>query len=258
MTLLEAILLGFIQGLAEFLPVSSSGHLMVFHHLLGIESNDNLTFLIVLNFGTLLPLLFVFRQDVLALLKNPFQKLVWLLVIATLPLIVVTLLFGDFVEGLFQSTRFLAFGFLITGVMLILSDRITSNHRLMANMKWRDGLLIGLAQAVAVVPGISRSGSTVSAALATGLKREEAVRFSFLMSVFAAFGAIAFNILRMVRSPDLLADLNYLNLLGGFLAAMVSGYISINFMMKLIKEAKLKYFALFYVFGLAFFIFFIF
>ena len=258
MTLLEAIILGIIQGLAEFLPVSSSGHLMVFHRLLGIESNDNLTFIVVLNLGTLLPLLFIFRKDIIELIKQPFQKTVALLLIATIPIVIATILFGSFIEGLFQSTQFLAFGFLITGIILILTDKITHNDRLIKNMHYLDAVIIGLVQAIAVFPGLSRSGSTISAALARKIDREEAAKFSFLMSIPAAFGALVFRVLRIFTGHILITDLNFLNLFVGFIAAAVSGYLSINFMMNLIKKAKLKYFALFYVFGLTILIFFLF
>lgn len=128
----------------------------------------------------------------------------------------------------------------------------------MKKMSYFDAFFVGIIQSLAVFPGISRSGSTISAALVRGLNREEAAKFSFLMSVFAAFGAIAFRVLRIFTGDILLADLNFLNLGAGFIAAAISGYLSINFMMKLIKEAKLKYFALFYVFGLAILIFFLF
>ena len=255
MNLFEAIILGIIQGIAEFLPVSSSGHLMVFHHILGIESNDNLTFIVVLNLGTLLPLLYIFRQDILALIKQPFQKTVYLLIIATIPIVIATLLFEDFVEGLFQSTQFLAFGFLATGIILILTDRIHGNKKIMEKMTYLDSIIVGLTQALAIFPGLSRSGSTLSALLFRGVTREDAVKFSFLMSIPAAFGALAFRVLRMFTGHIDVSELNFANLAVGFFAALISGYFSINIMMKLIKTAKLKYFALFYVFGLAILIF---
>lgn len=251
MTLLEAIILGIIQGLAEFVPVSSSGHLLVFHHLFDIQAEDNLTFIIVLNLGSLLPLLYTFRKDIIGLIKKPFQKLVYMLIIATIPIIVVTLLFEDFVTAAFQTTQFLAVGFLITGTLLIVADKINTNSREMKNLKYVDAIIIGLTQAVALVPGISRSGTTISASLFRGMTREDAAKFSFLMSIPTALGAIAFRVLRVFTGDILVTDLNFINLFAGFVAAAISGYLSINFMMRLIKGAKLKYFALFYVFGLA-------
>ena len=250
MSILEAIILGIIQGLAEFLPVSSSGHLMVFHELLGIESNDNLTFIVVLNLGTLLPLLYIFRKDIIALLKQPLQKTVRLLIIATVPIVIATLLFGDFIETLFQSTQFLAFGFLATGIVLILTDKIKNNEKTMQEMTYLDSIVVGLTQALAIFPGLSRSGSTLSALLFRGVTREDAVKFSFLMSIPAAFGALAYRIILMLTGQIVVAELNFVNLFVGFIAALISGYFSINVMMRLIKTAKLKYFALFYVFGL--------
>ena len=251
MSLLEAIILGLIQGLSEFLPVSSSGHLLVFHHIFGVYAEDNLTFIIVLNMGSLMPLLFVFRKDIWALIKNPFQKTAALLIVATIPLVIVTLIFEDYIESMFYLVHILPFGFVITGVALLLSDKIKKNNKNMENIGILDAVLIGLAQAFAVIPGISRSGSTITATMARGVDRESAAKFSFLMSVPAAVGALAFRISRIMADPNLIEGLNFVNLAAGFVTAAVSGYLAINFMLSVIKKAKLKYFALYYVFALA-------
>jgi len=250
MSLLEAIILGLIQGLSEFLPVSSSGHLLVFHHIFGITAEDNLTFIITLNMGSLLPLLFVFRKDIWALIKNPFQKLTALLIIATLPLIIVTLLFENHIESMFYTVQFLPAGFIITGVALLLSDKLKKNDKNISCIRFTDALLIGCAQAIAVFPGISRSGSTITATMARGINRENAAKFSFLMSVPAAIGAMTFRISRIIADPMLIDGLNFTNLIAGFVTAAVSGYLAINFMLALVKKAKLKYFAIYYVFAL--------
>ncbi|MCL2378966.1 MAG: undecaprenyl-diphosphate phosphatase [Defluviitaleaceae bacterium] len=251
MSLLEAIILGLIQGTSEFLPVSSSGHLLVFHHLFGITAEDNLTFIIVLNMGSLIPLLFVFRKDIWGLIKNPFQKMTALLIIATIPLIIVTLLFEDFIESMFHGIYFLPVGFVITGVVLLLSDRLKNNPKDMTGIRFVDAVLIGIAQAVAVFPGISRSGSTLSATIARGVNRESAAKFSFLMSVPAAVGAMVFRFSRVIADPELLEGLNVVNLGAGFITAAITGYFAINIMLTIIKRAKLKYFALYYIFALA-------
>lgn len=251
MTLLEAIILGLIQGLSEFLPISSSGHLLVFHHIFGITGEDNLTFIIVLNMGSLMPLLWVFRKDVLDLVRNPFQKMTALLIIATLPLIIVTLLFQDFVEEIFHLVHFLPIGFVITGAILLLSDKYSKGERDIKSLRIIDAVLVGLAQACAIFPGLTRSGSTITASLARGLNRDSAAKFSFLMSIPTAFGAIALRLGHIVSGRVLLDDLNFLNLGAGFITAALSGYVAINFMLSLIKKAKLKYFALYYVFALA-------
>jgi len=254
MSLLEAIILGLIQGLSEFLPVSSSGHLLVFHHIFGITAEDNMTFIIVLNMGSLMPLLWVFRKDVWALVKNPIQKTTALLIIATLPLIIVTIFFQDFIESMFHLVHFLPFGFVVTGVVLLLSDKLKKNDKNIEKLRLLDAVLIGLAQAFAVFPGISRSGSTITASLARGLDRENAAKFSFLMSIPAAFGAITLRIGHILSGRILLDDLNFVNLGAGFITAAVSGYLAINFMLAIVKKAKLKYFALYYVFALAAFV----
>jgi len=251
MSLLEAIILGLIQGVSEFLPVSSSGHLLVFHHIFGITSEDNLTFIIVLNMGSLLPLLFVFRKDIWSLVKNPFQKVTALLAIATVPLVVVTLLFEGFIESMFHMVRFLPYGFAVTGVVLLLSDRIKKNDKDMKSMSLLDAALVGIAQAFAVFPGISRSGMTITATMVRGVDRDNAAKFSFLMSVPAAIGAMLFRISRIAADPELIEGLNLLNLGAGFLTAAVTGYLAINFMLAIVKKAKLKYFAFYYVFALA-------
>ena len=254
MSLLEAIILGLIQGLSEFLPVSSSGHLLVFHRIFGITGEDNMTFIIVLNMGSLIPLLWVFRKDVWGLVRRPFQKMTALLITATLPLIVVTIFFLDYIEQMFHLLHFLPIGFIITGVVLMLSGKFSNGKREIKELRFIDAILIGLAQAVAVFPGLTRSGSTITASLARGLDRENAAKFSFLMSIPSAFGAITLRIGHVVSGRVLLDDLNFLNLGAGFLTAAVSGYLAINFMLAIVKKAKLKYFALYYVFALAVFV----
>ena len=254
MSLIEAIILGIIQGLSEFLPVSSSGHLLVFHHLFGITAEDNLTFIIALNMGSLVPLLIVFRKDIWALVRKPFQKTTALLVIATVPLVVVTLLFQEFIESMFHVIHFLPLGFIITGIALLLSDRVKENNKEIKALRFIDAVLIGIAQAFAVFPGISRSGSTITTSLARGLNRENAAKFSFLMSVPAAIGAVALRVSHIVSGRILIEDLNLVNLGAGFITAAVSGYLAINFMLSIVKKAKLKYFAFYYVFALAIFV----
>lgn len=251
MTLLEAIILGLVQGLSEFLPVSSSGNLLLAHHLFGITTEDNFTFIIVLNMGSLLPLLFVFRKELWQLIKKPFQKMTAVLLIATVPVIVVTLLFGSFIESTFHSIFILPIGFIITGVALLISDKLKKGEKEAKDVTWLDAFLVGCAQAVAVFPGISRSGSTITASLARGLNRESAAKFSFFMSIPTAIGAMILRTAHLATGSLLLEDLNFLNLAAGFLTAAISGYLAINFMLAIVKRAKLKYFAFFYVFALS-------
>lgn len=247
MTLFEAVVLGVIQGLSEFLPVSSSGHLLAFQHLFGIREEDNLTFMIALNMGSLVPLLWVFRGDLLALLKNPFQKLAGLLALSVLPVVAVTALFLGRIEAMFQMADYLWAGFVVTGVLLLLSERLGRGGRGLGDLGARDALLVGLVQAFAVFPGLSRSGSTIVAGLWRGLDKESAAKFSFLMSIPTAFGAVALRIANMLAGRLDPGSLDFANLSAGFLAAAVAGYFSINAMLAIVKKAKLKYFALYYI-----------
>ena len=254
MSMLEAIILGLVQGLSEFLPVSSSGNLLLVHHLFGITAEDNFTFIIVLNMGSLLPLLFVFRKEIYELIKKPFQKFTAILLIATVPVIAITLLFGNFIEAMFHSIYILPIGFIITGTILIISDKLKKGSKETKDATWVDAVLIGCAQAIAVFPGISRSGSTITASLARGLNRENAAKFSFLMSIPTAIGAMLMRTSHLITGRILIEDLNFLNLAAGFITAAISGYLAINFMLAIVKKAKLKYFAFFYVFAITGFI----
>jgi undecaprenyl-diphosphatase len=249
MTLLEAIILGIIQGLSEFLPISSSGHLALGHALFGLEE-EGLLFSIVVHVGTLIPVVAIFWQDIWALIKRPFQKMTLLLIIATIPAAVIGLLFEDMVESAFASLTFVAFGFVITGLVLLFTDRLKKTTKPAEDITRLDALLIGLAQAIAILPGISRSGSTIAAALARGTRREDAAKFAFLMSVPIILGALVLQIAHLLRGGTQIHDLNLLNLGAGFITAAASGYFAINFMLKAVQKAKLRYFA-YYVLALA-------
>jgi undecaprenyl-diphosphatase len=249
MTLLEAIILGIIQGLSEFLPISSSGHLALGHAIFGLEE-EGILFSIIVHVGTLIPVVLIFWQDIWALIKRPFQKMTLLLIIATIPAAVVGLLFEDMVESAFASLTFVAFGFVVTGLVLLFTDRLKKTAKPAEDLTRLDSLLIGLAQAVAILPGISRSGSTIAAALARGTRREDAAKFAFLMSIPIILGALALQIFHLLRGSIPADDLNFLNLGAGFVTSAISGYFAINFMLKAVKKAKLRYFA-YYVLALA-------
>ncbi|MCL2350363.1 MAG: undecaprenyl-diphosphate phosphatase [Defluviitaleaceae bacterium] len=249
MSVLEAIILGLIQGLAEFLPISSSGHLAIGHFLFGLE-DEGLLFSIVVHIGTLIPVVVVFWRDIWAILRRPFQKMTGLLIVATLPAAVVGFLFEDMVEAAFASLTFIAFGFVITGLVLLFSDRKQKNEKTAEKITWLDAALIGIAQAVAILPGVSRSGSTIGMALARGIKREDAAKFAFLMSIPIILGATLLQVIHIARGDIMIYGLNFVNLGAGMLAAAISGYVAIRFMLAAIKKAKLRYFA-YYVLTLA-------
>lgn len=174
----------------------------------------------------------------------------YLLIVATIPAAIVGIFFEDVIEVALASISFLAAGFVLTGVVLILTDRFRKNTKKSDEITYLDAVLIGIAQAVAVFPGISRSGATIAASLSRGIVREDAAKFAFLMSIPAILGALLLQILHVARGNVLLEDLNFINLGAGFVAAALSGYLAINFMLAAVKKAKLSYFA-YYVLVLA-------
>jgi len=251
MTPLEAIILGIIQGISEFLPISSSGHLALTKQLLGIAEPD-MPFIIVVHLGTLVPVLIIYRKDIWQLIKRPFQKMTALLIIATLPAVLVALFFSDRIESAFASVNFIAGGLIITGIALMLSDRVKSvdMRKDGKNISRLDALLIGIAQAIAVLPGISRSGSTITAALGRKITRDDAAKFSFFMSIPAILGAAVLYTAQIVTGRIYISSLDPVALGLGFLSAALSGYLAINSLLAIIRKAKLRYFA-YYVFLLA-------
>ncbi len=249
MNIIQAIILGIIQGAAEFLPISSSGHLVLMQRLFKI-TEPTFTFDIVLHIGTLVPVVIVFWKDIVKLIKNPFQKMTFLLIIATLPAVFAALFFGDFIDDLFKSGQFLAMGFFVTGVFLMYADFISDGDKREKDISYVDAFFIGCIQAIAITPAVSRSGSTISAALSRQINRETAAKFSFLMSIPAIVGAFAFQLLKIATGKEVLHNERLLPIFLGFLAAMASGYLAIKLMLALIKRCKLKYFAL-YVFLLS-------
>jgi len=188
MNILEAIILGITQGLTEFLPVSSSGHLVLAQNIFGLEGN-HLFFDTMLHFASLVAVVIVLKDDIWDLIKNPFSKKMLVLIIASLPAVVAALLFEDFFKAAF-SGEFLAVSFLITGIILIIAEQLAKrikNKR--DSLTIKDGLAMGFAQVLALLPGVSRAGMTLSGGLASCLNRVAAAKFSFLMSVVIILGS---------------------------------------------------------------------
>lgn len=243
-----AMLLGLVQGLCEFLPVSSSGHLLLLQTMFGIEEGA-LFFTVMLHLGTLVAVLIVYRKLVWKLIRRPFSKPVGLLILALIPTVLIALLFkkvepfATFYENA-EAGRYLGFCFLLTSVFLLLSDKFgKARGRKIKDMKVSDALVIGGMQAVGVLPGVSRSGSTIAGALFAGLDRKAAADFSFLLSIPAIVGGAVLEI------PDALeqgvAGINWLCVLVGMLVAGVTGYFAIRVMIGAIKKKKLWGFAVY-------------
>ncbi len=244
MSLIKTILLGIIQGLTEFLPVSSSGHLVIFQRILGIESTG-VTLEVLLHFGTLLAVFWVFRQDFLDLLKFPrdtFQRrFLLLLLLGCIPTALIGFFLNDFIESIFHSQILTGAALIVTGIILKLLTLLPEGKKGIKEMQPLDALWVGLLQGIAVIPGISRSGSTITAALWRGLDRPTAVRYSFMLAAPVIFGATLLEIKDMIREgieKTLLLDYT-----AGTIAACAFGILAIRLFIHLLQQKKFHYFA---------------
>lgn len=235
MPLLDAIFLGILQGATEFLPVSSSGHLVIVQHFLPNFSQPGVLFDALLHAGTMFAILVYFRKQLLTL----DRKMLTLLLVGTIPAAVVGLLFSDFVEGLFTSIRVVGLALIVTGVMNWMVDKVDKTQK--SKLSIKNALVIGAFQAVALIPGISRSGSTIFGGVAQGIKRQEAAVFSFLLSVPAVAGAVFLQVVKFGVS----AQLNAANYLLGMLAAFLVGYFSISILMRVLVAKRFRIFAVY-------------
>ncbi|MFZ5974311.1 MAG: undecaprenyl-diphosphate phosphatase [Bacillota bacterium] len=242
MDILQAIVLGLVQGVTEFLPVSSSGHLVLLQNVMGVDSGSALFFFFdtMLHVGTLAAVVIVLRKDIAAILRQPFGKTMRLLVVATIPIVVMTLLFGDFFESTFGG-KTLGIEFLITGVLLVLAEKLGNPTRKFSSARYSDALIMGVAQGIAVLPAVSRSGATMAGGLLTGLDRESVARFSFLMSVIAIFGSVVYQAKDVVTKG--LGEIPWAPVIAGTVMAALSGILAVRFMLNFIKRHKLYGFA---------------
>ena len=248
MEFVKALIMGLVQGLTEFLPISSSGHLVLTEHFLGIGESADISFEIFVHLGSLIAVLIFFRKEWILLLKSLWYykkpelknyRLVCLwITIATLITAVVGFTLKNVLISLYNP-YFVSVMLVITGGILFLSDKIPSGILNAHDLDYKKSIFIGLGQAFAILPGISRSGATITASLLTGLDRKAAASFSFLLSIPAILGA---NILEIKNFTSLESSM-MVNYLIGFLAAFVSGYFVISGLIKLIAKAKLSYFA---------------
>lgn len=245
----QAIFLGLVQGLTEFLPVSSSGHLVLFQSLFGI-TEGNQTFNILLHVSTLVAVFAVYFDDIIELIKKPFSKLTALLIVGTLPTVIIALLFGDLIDSVFGAGKFIGINFIITGLILLYADRKTQGRKTIDKMTGLDAAFVGTLQGIAICPAISRSGMTISGCLARGLDRENAARFSFLLSIPAILGAMVLTLKDIVAGEAAVGQaFGIIPTVFACIAAAVSGYLAIRFMIKVISKGKLRYFS-YYVFVL--------
>lgn len=251
MDFIESIILGIIQGLTEFLPVSSSGHLEIAKWILDDESisEQSLMFTVILHFGTALSTIIVFWKDIKEIVAGLFKRntsdwnFAMMIVISMIPAAVVGVLFDDIIESLFSGKILLvAIMLILTGLILYVADRAKSTDK---DVTWKEAIIIGIAQMVAILPGISRSGATISTSVLLGIDRYKAARFSFLMVVPLIFGKIAKDLLSDEFSVSREVGIE---LVIGFLAAFFTGIIACKWMIALVRKSQLKYFS-FYCFA---------
>lgn len=234
MDLIYAIILGAIQGLTEFLPVSSSGHLVVAQTLIPNFSQPGVLFDVVLHLGTLLSVIIIYRKKLLKL----DLKYLGLIVAGTVPAVVVGFLFQDQLELMFAGLNFVAISFIITGIMNLAVDRFNS---LKEKIDFKDSFIIGIAQAVAIIPAISRSGSTIFAGSALGIKKENVAEFSFILSIPAILGATVLQLVTYGGTVNILAPYYIL----GFISSLVFGILSIKIALKLLLTKNFKIFGIY-------------
>ena len=252
---LQALILGLVQGLTEFLPVSSSGHLAIGREILGIEASEDLVFEVTVHAATVLSTIVVFRKEILRLLRalfgfkyNDETDYILKICVSMIPVFVVGMFFKDRVEDLFSSPLVVGVALMVTALLLFLSDSPALSHRRVPSEAVRNGIgwwqafVIGLGQALAVVPGLSRSGTTISTGLLCGVKRENVAQFSFLMVLVPILGEAFLDV---VGGDMASSSVGALPLLVGFAAAFISGLFACRVMIAIVKKARLKWFALY-------------
>lgn len=249
MNYLEAIILGIIQGLTEFLPVSSSGHLELAKAIFGNQSlpQESLTFTVILHFATALSTMVVFRKEVLDIIKGIFQfqwndesKFSLKIIVSMIPAVVIGLMFEKQLAVFFNGNILMVgFMLIITALLLLLADKAKNTDK---NISYKNAFIVGVSQAIAMLPGISRSGATISTSVLLGVDRTKAARFSFLMVVPLIFGKVGKDIL----GGQISFESSHIGAYSvGFIAAFISGLFACNWMISLVKNSKLYYFAIY-------------
>lgn len=240
---LEAAVLGLIQGLTEFLPVSSSGHLVIFEHLLGVKQ-PGVTFEVAVHLGTLLSVLVAFWEDIWQLLRHPFCRLTYLIIIGTIPAGLLGYFLAPWFVQAFESLLVVGVGLLITGCFLMIGEKMATRNWFVKEaeaMSTGDALFVGVLQGLAITPGISRSGSTIAAGLFRGLDQEFAARFSFLLSIPVILGAGLLEAKDLVGAGLIIADATPYII--GIVTSAGFGYLAIRIVLNLVKRGRLSLFS---------------
>lgn len=258
MTILQSILLGVLQGITEFLPISSSGHLVLLQNFFGIKEG-NLFFTEMLHFGTLFSIIIVYFNDIINIIveffkmigegfktkkmkiRNKYQRLAVMIIVGSIPTAIIGILFKDFFEKLYSSVMAIGFAFLITGFLMWIADKKTSEIKTANNMTGLDAITVGIFQGFAIVPGISRSGSTIVAGLLRGFERPLATEYSFLLSLPATFGAGVFGI---KEALEVSSNVEFsIPLILGVITSTVVGVLGLKLLINLLNKKKFHYFS---------------
>jgi undecaprenyl-diphosphatase len=259
MSVLQAVFLGFVQGLTEFLPVSSSGHLLLFQKLMLIPSDPLLFFDTLLHCGTLAAVIVALRHDVWNLIRRPFQRVTIYIIVATAVTAAIALFFREQFEEAFKTGRWLGQAFLVTSAALFISEYVSrrpGGFRNDAEMGWFDAIFIGALQGIAIAPGVSRSGLTLAGALSRKLNRDLAVRFSFLLSIPAILGALVFQIKELydiskqpstdpLASKKIIIGITSGPLIAGTITSAVVGFAAVVLMLRIVRKNSLTGFAVY-------------
>lgn len=260
MTYTNAIILGIVQGLAEFLPISSSGHLALLQHFFHVEADKVLMFTVLLHIGTLLSVFIMYWRDIWELIKEffitiadlvrgrglrlqerPVRKLGVMIIVATIPTALMGFLLNDFFESLNSILWAIGIGWIFTGFILYFSEKMGRANRDLKHMNFRNAIFIGIMQGIAICPGVSRSGSTMVGGLVTGFKREFAVKFAFLISIPSILGAAVLEVPEAMKATT--EGLAAGPLIVGMIVSAVCGILAIKLMIKVVIAQKLKYFS---------------
>lgn len=254
MSWIQALILGIVQGLTEFLPVSSSGHLEIGHVLLGTSGEENLTFAVIVHAATVLSTLVVLWSQVAQLFRGTFTTLQWnaekdyvaKIFVSMIPVFIVGMFFKDQVESFFGNGLLLVgICLIITAVLLALSEWLQKKRQNIGHeVGYKDAIIIGLAQACAVLPGLSRSGTTIATGLLCGVKKESVAQFSFLMVLIPILGEAFLDLLKLLKG-EIVSDLDLVPAIVGFVAAFATGCFACRFMIEIVRRQRLVWFALY-------------
>ncbi|MDR0368460.1 MAG: undecaprenyl-diphosphate phosphatase [Bacteroidales bacterium] len=254
MGIVEAIILGLVQGLTEFLPVSSSGHLIIANNILQINTSaaDNLQFIVIVHSATVMSTIVILWKEIAGLFRGTFSTTRWneeksyvlKIFISMIPVMIIGLFFKEKVEALFGESLLLV-GSCLLLTALLLTFSYYAKPRQKEKISYRDSFIIGLSQAVAVLPGLSRSGSTIASGLLLGNKKEQVAQFSFLMVLIPILGEAFLDVVKMITSTQTAASIEYVPLIAGFASAFAAGCFACKFMINLVKKGKLIYFAIY-------------